>query len=333
MICLFTRDTFAKFINEQCFFVKFLIVTGFTILLLFVDNNYLVTYVQIAGIVSIIFLLYQSITLVDFGYSWNDTWVDKYDQGTTFYGILLIIVSIGLCVGTGYIGYMNFDNFWVPGCNMNKTSLVLNVMFILTIVTLVLLKYNENSSILTAFFVSLIFTYYTGSALSSYGSTDCNPFATSVPDSFIYGSAYHILFNLLLAFITCVYTSVSDTTSDNFKQAGIVYKQDHDDTADSTKNLNEINTNGGNHNANDDVTIYKTNEYVIFHLVMIMFSIYLTMIFFDWRKLNIDSNKWADLLATNTTAFSLKMINSIVFVCIYVWTLVAPAVLENRDFN
>lgn len=332
MVCLFTRDSFAKFVNEQCFLAKFLAVTGLTLVLMFVDNSHLRIYVQIAGIVSVIFLLYQSISLIDFGYNWNDTWVDKYTDGTTFYGILLILGSIGLFSLNAYLIHLNFSTFWISGCALNKGSLMLNILIIIAIVALVLLKYNENSSILTAFFISLLYTYYNGSALASYDSTKCNPFITESSNKFIYGSLYHILVNLLLAFITCVYTSVSDKTSEKFKQAGVIYKHDSDESDDTIEKLEVVNT-ADREQTEDTLEIYKTNEYVVFHLVMVMFSIYLTMIFFDWKKLDINLNRWGELLTANTAAFWIKMLNNVVFIGIYVWTLIAPYIIENRDFN
>lgn len=32
--------------------------------------------------------------MIDFGYVWNELWVEKYEEGTTFYGILLILFSL-----------------------------------------------------------------------------------------------------------------------------------------------------------------------------------------------------------------------------------------------
>lgn len=334
MISLFTRDSCAKFINEQLFFIKILMVMGITVLLLFVDNKYLTIYVTIAGLVSILFLLYQSITLIDFAYNWNDLWIDKYDNGTTFYGVLLVIGSISLAGATGYLLQLNLKTFWISGCHMNQANLILNLALVLILIVLVLVKFNENSSVLTALFISLIFTYYNGSALSSYDSSECNPFADATSTTLIYSSTYHIIINLILAYITCLYTSVNDNTSENFKQAGIVYKYDGDETNEAEKQLTTVNTAAGIQDShNNDLSIYKTNEFIIFHLVMIIFSIYLTMIFFDWRKLELNSDSWSNLLSANTTAFSLKMINNILFVALYTWTLIAPAIIQDREFN
>ncbi len=45
MLLLFTRDSFAKFLNEQCFLLKAGIIAGIVFGLLFVDNNHLRFYV------------------------------------------------------------------------------------------------------------------------------------------------------------------------------------------------------------------------------------------------------------------------------------------------
>ena len=74
-VLLFTRDSFAKFVNEQCFGLKALIIVLITIALLFIHNSKLLLYVRFSSYVSFVFLIYQSIILIDFGYTWNETWV------------------------------------------------------------------------------------------------------------------------------------------------------------------------------------------------------------------------------------------------------------------
>ena len=151
IICLFTRDSFAKFVNEQCFPLKIIAVLVITFLLMFVDNSWMEFYVGMSEIISIVFLIYQSITLIDFGYVWNETWLEKYENGTTFYMVLMGVFSILLLGSNIYLLYFNFLNFWLPDCVYNKINLVTNVVVIIVLIVLVVLNLNESSSILTAF--------------------------------------------------------------------------------------------------------------------------------------------------------------------------------------
>jgi hypothetical protein len=57
------------------------------------------------------------------------------------------------------------------------------------------------------------------------------------------------------------------------------------------------------------------------------------MIFFDWKDLTNNFEDWSELSNENKSGFIIKTIISIVFILMFVWTLIAPAILKNRDFN
>jgi hypothetical protein len=57
------------------------------------------------------------------------------------------------------------------------------------------------------------------------------------------------------------------------------------------------------------------------------------MIFFDWKDLSGSLETWSELSSENQTGFIIKTIASIVFVLMYLWTLIAPVILRNRQFG
>lgn len=57
------------------------------------------------------------------------------------------------------------------------------------------------------------------------------------------------------------------------------------------------------------------------------------MIFFDWKSLPEDDNEWKYLQSENKAAFGIKTAAVIIFILLYLWTLIAPRVLKNREFN
>ena len=338
IICLFTRDSFAKFVNEQCFPLKIIAVLVITFLLMFVDNSWMEFYVGMSEIISIVFLIYQSITLIDFGYVWNETWLEKYENGTTFYMVLMGVFSILLLGSNIYLLYFNFLNFWLPDCVYNKINLVTNVVVIIVLIVLVVLNLNESSSILTAFFITTILTYFNGLSLASYLNPQCNSYiAKDNENTLIYNTFFHIAVNLVLALITCLHSSLNVKSSEGFKNANINYLADN--SQDDSMESDEVELNGRGYNRrgqeeeDNDIAIYKTNEYVFFHLIMLFFAIYLVMLFFDWRTVDINFDKWTSLKTSNPIAFYAKTINNLIFLLLYIWTLIAPAVLKDREFD
>ena len=70
-ILYFTRDRFAILVNTECFLLKFVAIIIFTIFLMFIKNDYLAIVLEFSKPISFIFLLFQSKSLIDFGYVWN----------------------------------------------------------------------------------------------------------------------------------------------------------------------------------------------------------------------------------------------------------------------
>lgn len=311
-----------------------------TIGLLFVDNYHLRTYVEVSTYLSLIFLVYQSIALVDFGYVWNEVWVQKYSDGTTFYGILLVLTSLLLLATNIAALFVNFYNFWLPGCYYNKVNLLLNVAFIFIVIVLVLLKTHENSSVLTALFVGTVFTYYNGLSMSSYWDDSCNPFSKSKENhSFMYEAIFYVFLNLFFGFLAVTSSTMTNGTSSSFQESGLKYKEP--ETLAESEIERSLDGPADDRNIKDyiqreyrrTITDYKTNYYVTFHFLMMIFSVYLVMIFFDWKTLNLDYDKWVELLSSSPSGFAVKTFNSFCIAGIYIWTLVAPAIYTDRTFD
>ena len=331
MLCMFARDGFAKAVNEAPPAVKALFVAGMTLAMFLLPNRYLKLYLEASRYVSVIFLLFQSISLVDFGYAWNELWVEKFEGGTPFYGVMLVITSLALLAATVLLNVLNFQTFWLPDCGYNKLSLILVVFLISVMIGLVLLKYNEQSSVMTCLFLASLLTYFNGLALSSFPGT-CNPYSSPKNKAeFIHSSIFHIIANIVLAFIVVLRSSLGSQSSDSFTSRNVTLQPAEEAQAEESHAVprEEIYTL-----ANQDKALepYKGNRYVTFHLFMCFFSVYLVMIFFDWRVTNIELDNWSELIAQNTSGFFVKTINFWVLAIVYLWTLIAPSVLTDREF-
>lgn len=341
LLLMFARDNFSKTVNEGFFFFKFLIVALIAFAFLFVNNYYFRFYVTIASWISVVFLIYQSVSLIDFGYSWNEYWVERYETGTPFYGIVLVIFTLLFGAGSVALIVKNFVVFWIAGATYYKLALILNVVFAIVIVVLVLLKFNERSSVLTAAFVLLVTSYFNGTSLASYPS-DYNPYKNpSTKVEFIHDSIVNIVVNTILAFIVIIRASLGSQRSEMFKKNHIKYAYVEHPEADKIKER----LSGPQNNSEsiiklemerkypEKAEIYKTNTYVVFHMFMCFFAFYIVMIFFDFRELNIDFDEWKELKSQSFSGFSVKTFNTSVLSLLYVWTLIAPSCLQDRSFE
>lgn len=57
------------------------------------------------------------------------------------------------------------------------------------------------------------------------------------------------------------------------------------------------------------------------------------MIFFDWKGLPESSQDWSNLSNQSSASFAIKTVISVVLMLLYLWTLIAPRILKNRNFE
>jgi hypothetical protein len=154
----------------------------------------------------------------------------------------------------------------------------------------------------------------------------------------MYDAIFHIFLNLFFGFLAVTSSALTNGTSQTFQDSGLKYKE-----ADSSQNDLERSHNSEiddqnikkylNREYRRSTIFYKTNYYVIFHFLMMMFSTYLVMIFFDWKTLNLDFDKWVELVSSNSSGFAVKTFNACSIAVVYIWTLLAPALFRDRTFD
>lgn len=175
MLC---RNKCSQVINEGLFCLKYLLVVGVFIGLLFVDNSVFEDYATASKYISIVYMILQSIILIDLFYMFSIRMVKRYDEGSTCYGGCLIFFTIlfeAAAIFLNVYGYVLFSSTDDGQC----TSLTwLNVITSIILVVLPLFQicqFNPQNSVLTASLVSLYIAYLSFIAQFSYDGL-CNFF-------------------------------------------------------------------------------------------------------------------------------------------------------------
>ena len=331
-ICLLPKNNFSLFINERFFFFKFFLIFVFTFGFLFIDNYYLFFVVKISTYLSLIFLIIQSVSLIDFGYKWAENWKIKYDKGNKIFLFLTILCIIFLFAFTTVITFFNFYNFWISECFYNMILLIISVLVIIIIFIIVLFTFETFFSFLTTIYICLILSFMTGYSLSSINSTTCNN-PSSKNSFFIYDTLFHILFNLILAFLSGFFICSSESSSEKFQEVKLKYRRSNSNSLSRSifQEQDEEMIQYEMQMKYQNILDYKNKYYLLFHIYCMFFSIYLIMLFFDWREFNLEENeKWNQLVKSSTSGFVIKTFNSVVFSLIYFWTLIIPIFKESR---
>ena len=120
-----SRDPRAKLQNGFWFF-KFLILIGLVVGAFYIPNDgTFETIFMYFGIVGgFLFILIQLILLVDFVHSWNESWVEKFENGQKefYYGLLIFTASFFiLTITVAVLGYVFYASV---SCHSDKTWFV-----------------------------------------------------------------------------------------------------------------------------------------------------------------------------------------------------------------
>lgn len=77
---------------------------------------------------------------------------------------------------------------------------------------------------------------------------------------------------------------------------------------------------------------YKTNNWIMFHLIMIVASFYICMLLTNWGDASFVKSA-IGAYSANESSFWIKIVLSWASCLLYIWTLIAPKILPNREFN
>ncbi|XP_013915514.1 PREDICTED: serine incorporator 2-like [Thamnophis sirtalis] len=245
---------------------------------------------------------------------------------------LLYAVSIAAIVLL-YVYYTKSD-----GCTTSKIFISLNLIFCIVVsVVSVLPKVQDaqpHSGLLQASIITLYTMYVTWSALANVPEKHCNPTllirvamnsTAGLPEAgqpTQWWDAPSIVG--LIIFVFCTFF-ISIRSSDHTQVNKMML------TEESPAMLG-----GGNTNLEDGVNRAYDNEeegvsynYTFFHICLFLASLYIMMTLTNWYRPDESRQE----LTSPWTAVWVKISSSWVGLLLYLWTLIAPLALPDRDFS
>lgn len=169
-------------VHNGFWFFKIAALIGIMVGSFYIPGGYFSSVWFVAGMIgAALFILIQLVLLVDFAHSWNESWVNRMEEGNPrlWYAALLsftsafYILSI-ICVGLLYTYYTKPD-----GCTENKFFISINL--ILCVVASVISihpkiqEHQPRSGLLQSSLITLYTMYLTWSAMSNEPDRSCNP--------------------------------------------------------------------------------------------------------------------------------------------------------------
>ncbi|XP_043540210.1 serine incorporator 1 [Chiloscyllium plagiosum] len=291
------------------------------------------------------FILIQLVLLIDFAHSWNESWVEKMEEGNSRCWYAALLSATGMNYLLSLVAIVLFYCYYThpEGCTENKVFISLNMLLcIASSVMSILPKIQESqprSGLLQSSIITLYTMYLTWSAMTNEPDRKCNPSllsmigynstGTHVPGQVIQWWDAQGIVGLVLFLLCVLYSSIR--TSNNSQVNKLTLTSDESTLIDEGVGRSDGSLEDGNNaqRAEDNEKDGVTYSYSFFHFMLFLASLYIMMTLTNWyspdSSYEIMTSKWPSVWV--------KISSSWICIMLYGWTLVAPLVLTTRDFD
>ncbi|XP_038613872.1 serine incorporator 2 [Tachyglossus aculeatus] len=348
MICVRSSQDPRAAVQNGFWFFKFLVLLGITVGAFYIPDGHFTEVWHYFGVVgSFLFLLVQLILVVDFAHCWNQRWLRRAAQcggrgwygGLFFFTILFYVLTI-TAVAILFIYYTQ------PGpCYESKIFISLNLILCLCVSIIAVLPRVQdaqpNSGLLQASVISLYTMFVTWSALSSVPDQDCNPNlpvlvlendTNVVVLEDVYVSQWWDAPSIvgLIIFILCT-VFISVRGSDHRQVNSLMQTEECPPmlSAQQQQCQAAASREHGPGRAYDNEQDAVSYNYSFFHFCLLLASLHVMMTLTNWYRPDGVSGR----MISSWISVWVKVGASWTGLLLYLWTLVAPLLLPNRDFN
>lgn len=336
-----SSDPRAKFQNGFWFF-KIIMVILLVVLAFYIPKGHFgQAWMYVGMIGGYIFIVIQLVLLIDFAYNWSESWVEKYETtGNKRWYWALVFVTSGIYI-LAIGGVVCFFLFYTDpsGCKTNKFYISFNlVLCFITSMVAIHPKVQEcqpSSGLLQAAVITLYTMYLTWSAMSNEPDERCNPSGDLISSSnlSVGFSNGRTIIAAVLMFVMVVYSCLRTSNSSNSLTATESMEETllQDDSRDVESGSGSTEENKPRfQRVRDDESTAVNYNYSFFHITFFLASLYIMMTLTNWY-----SPKDSDFttLTSNWATVWVKISSSWVCLVLYLWTLLAPVLLPDRDFG
>uniref|UniRef100_A0A146LIL8 Putative serine incorporator n=1 Tax=Lygus hesperus TaxID=30085 RepID=A0A146LIL8_LYGHE len=327
--------------------IKYLLVIGGLVGAFFIPEGLFgPTWMYVGMFGGFAFIVVQLILIVDFAHSWAEAWVENLEEtGSRKWYCALLTAMIGnyaLAI-TGIV--LLYCYFTLPDdCGWNKFFISINLIlcFVASAVSIMpsVQESQPKSGLLQSSVVTLYTVYLTWSALSNNPDDKCNPgfLLQGNPEKAHKFDSESII--SLVIWMCCVLYSSLRTASKSSKitMSEHVLVKDTGAQASNTNLVHNEDNDGGEDGGERGEEKVWDNEadgvaysWSFFHLMFAFATLYVMMTLTNW----FSPSQLGSLETLNKNAASMwvKMFSSWVCLGLYLWTLVAPLILSDRDFS
>jgi len=326
--------------------IKFLIIIGGMIGAFFIPNG---TFEQVwlyfGMIGGFMFIVIQLILIIDFAHSWAEAWVGNYEEdGSRGWLVALIgtsLVTFGISLAVIVLNYIYYTGEYTGQCKLHEFFISFNMIFCigLTVVSILpqVQEFVPRSGLLQSGCISLYMTYLTWSAMSNSPDKECKPAfgnTTITPsdgddknhkqeDPFDAENIIGLIVWILCVLYACMRTASNSQAAKLTGGDKLLVK----DTGDSGSGGGDAENGQHVYDNEEDEVAYSWS---LFHLMFGLATLYVMMTLTNWFH---PSSANTENFSSNEAAVWVKIVSSWLCGALYLWTLVAPIILQDRDFG
>lgn len=172
-------------------------------------------------------------------------------------------------------------------------------------------------------------TYLTFSAVANEPDNQCNPLTANGQPKTV-----NIVVGALLTFLAMVYSTSNAAIKGNAFFLGGSHEAIPQDDDVPLLSANRIEagspTNDGDDDDFDDEKSAVAYNYSFFHLVYAVASMYVAMLLTNWDTVTKTEGNVS--IGQSWQATWVKVVTSWLTICLYIWSLVAPMILTDREW-
>jgi len=292
------------------------------------------SYAWFARVGSVLFLVLQILILIDFAYQWNESWVAKaYGGGDSLEvqdknWIIAILTMAGVLLASSLTGIVLLYTFYSKcPVGVSFTTLTLLGAIIMTVLSVFRDKIVHSEMQGAILPTAIVVAYSVFLAWSALGA---NPDSTCLP-AFQHKSL-DMTFGTLFATVTLMWTAFSVTSNAAHLVKGESLEKAGSNNTEAVGGGPVVSAGDleegmlGDDDESVDTPVYSNEPSWVFHLIMISASMYQAMLLTDWG-----SSKGP--ASAGEASMWMKIVAQWLTVILFSWTMVAPAILKDRDFD
>lgn len=331
-----------RYIHHGGYIVKILLWFVCNIIPFFFSNGVVAAYASVSKVVSPLFLAIQTLIIIDLTQEWNDSWVEEgYEDQRYLYALL--VGTLGgytgafVLIGLSYIWFSPSGADLDCSFNMSLITLGLLLCVVLSLATLHprVKEANPGASVFVSSSMVFYVSYLGFSALQSEPRDyECNVLGQRLNAA----SSTTLALGMVLTLASTIWAAFRAGSNTHTFSTEETLLDDVDTTVDTEMTSVQQETGMTREQApyasragTNSVTAIRdpvTYNYVQFYTIFALASMYTGMLMTGWGSGMIQK----DMIDVGWTSVYVKTAAQWAAAALYMWTLVAPILLPDRQF-